>query len=119
MIISDERFAAARVTASGETLKFDDIGCLIQNEGGGLRADVTYWVRSYRDQAWLSAPEAVFIHARSLASPMGHDLAAFSTTLAAEELAAEARGEILRFHEIPAVVKDGQPAKSPDPSISR
>ena len=50
MIISDERFAAALVTATGEILKFDDIGCLIRQEADQARPEVVYWVRNFQGQ---------------------------------------------------------------------
>jgi hypothetical protein len=113
MIISDERFAAARVAASGEAKKFDDIGCLVEHEAGELRTDVTYWVRNYREPEWLDARVAVFVSAPSLASPMGHDLAAVATEALANELAASNKGTILRLNEVFDAVADHKHAVMP------
>ena len=62
MIISDERFAAALVTAAGDALKFDDIGCLIEHEADPVRPDVACWVRDFRSREWLDARQATFVH---------------------------------------------------------
>jgi copper chaperone NosL len=106
MIISDERFAAALVTATGDALKFDDIGCLIQHESNQIRPDVAYWVRDYYGQAWLSALDATFIHSTSVLSPMGHGLAALPSGQRAEELATSAHARVMRFSELPGFVAD-------------
>jgi copper chaperone NosL len=97
MIISDERFAAAVVTADGDALKFDDIGCLIEHEADQVRPDAAYWVRDSRSREWLDARQAVFVHSPSVASPMGFGLAARPPGPAADEPA----GRTLRFDELP------------------
>jgi copper chaperone NosL len=100
MIISDERFAAALVTSTGDALKFDDIGCLVEHEAGQLRPDVAYWVRDSQSGAWLNAREAIFVHSPSVVSPMGYGLAARPADQAADEPAAGPDRRILRFHEL-------------------
>ena len=106
MIISDERFAAALVTATGDALKFDDIGCLIQHESNQLRPEVTYWVRDYKGQGWLNAREATFIRSASVVSPMGHGLAALPFGRSAEELGTNTPARPMRFSELPGFVAD-------------
>jgi copper chaperone NosL len=102
MIIGDEHFAAALVTPTGEALKFDDIGCLVEHEADGLRPDVTYWVRDSKGREWLDAREATFVHSAGIASPMGFELAARPPGQAASEPA----GRMLRFHELPGFLAE-------------
>ena len=102
MIISDERFAAAVVTATGEAFKFDDIGCVIEHETDQIRPDVAYWVRDFRSREWLNAREATFVHSASIASPMGFGLAA----MMAGEVSDGPAGRKLRFHELPGLLAD-------------
>ena len=102
MIISDERFAAAVVTATGEAFKFDDIGCLVEHEANQTASDSAYWVRDFRSREWLNAREATFVHSSSIASPMGFGLAA----LAAGEVSDGPAGRRLRFHELPGTLAD-------------
>jgi copper chaperone NosL len=116
MIISDERFAAALVTAAGDALKFDDIGCLIQHEAPHARPEVTYWVRDYSSQGWLNARDATFVQSTSVLSPMGHGMAALPTALAARELASGPTSRILRFSELPGF-RDEQPNQA-SPNLS-
>jgi copper chaperone NosL len=106
MIISDERFAAALVTALGDALKFDDIGCLIKHEHGQLRPEVTYWVRDFRGGEWLNARGATYVHAPSVVSPMGFGLAARRSDDAANESSAGLKERILSFFELPDLVAE-------------
>jgi copper chaperone NosL len=111
MIISDERFAAAVVTATGEALKFDDIGCLIEHEADQAPPDLAYWVRDFRSREWLNAREATFVHSENITSPMGFGLAA----LTAGEVSDAPAGRRLRFHELPGRLAD----RSREPGIDR
>jgi copper chaperone NosL len=111
MIISDERFAAAVVTATGEALKFDDLGCLIEHEADQIRPDGSYWVRDFGSREWLNAREATFVHSSSIASPMGFGLAA----LASGQVSDGPAGKSLRFHELPGALAD----RSREPGADR
>ena len=102
MIIGDEHFAAALVAPTGDALKFDDIGCLVEHEAGRLRPDVAYWVRDAASREWLDAREARFAHSPSVASPMGFGLAAHP----ADRAAGEPNARLLRFHELPGFLAD-------------
>ena len=112
MIISDDRFAAALVTATGDVLKFDDIGCLIQQEAGRARPEVAYWVRGSQGQGWLNAREATFLHAPGVASPMGYGLAALPAGQVEDGLAADPTSRTLRFSELPGFLAD-RPREAP------
>jgi copper chaperone NosL len=104
MIIGDEHFAAALVAPTGDALKFDDIGCLVEHEAGRLRPEVAYWVRDAGGRGWLDAREARFDHSPSVASPMGFGLAAHPDDRAADE----SNARMLRFHELPGFLADRQ-----------
>jgi len=118
MIISDERYASALVTEEGDTLKFDDLGCLIQHESAGVRPTTAYWVRDFRGDAWLNARDAIFVHSKSIVSPMGFGLASAPTTEAAAELAKEPDSRTLRFDELKGFLSASsseRPAPAPTP----
>jgi copper chaperone NosL len=119
MIISDERFAAALVTATGEALKFDDIGCLFHHEAGQARPEVAYWVRNVKGQGWLKARDATFLHSTGIVSPMGFGLAAVPAGEAADELAADPISRSLRFSELPGFLADPPRETPSDLSRSR
>ena len=100
MIVNDDRFAAAAVTADGEARKFDEVCCLVRylakNPDGAPRA----WVRGYRSGGWHDARAAYYAHGPKLQTPMGSGLAAVATREEAEALAAEWGGRVLRFDEL-------------------
>jgi nitrous oxide reductase accessory protein NosL len=100
MIISDERFAAARVSASGEVLKFDDLGCLLRHEAHDPRTAAAYWVHDFRGPDWLNSREAVYVASTKVASPMGYGLAAVPNAQAARDMASDSAGRTLRFGDL-------------------
>jgi copper chaperone NosL len=114
MIISDDRFAAALVTDTGDVFKFDDIGCLIQHEAGQIRPGVTYWVCNFQGAGWLDARKATFVRLTRVASPMGYGIAALASAQAARELATGPTGRPLQFSNLPDFLA-GSPAESACP----
>ena len=102
MIIGDEHFAAALVAPTGDSLKFDDVGCMVEHEAGRLLPDVAYWVRDAASREWLDARGARFVHSPSVASPMGFGLAAHP----ADRAVGEPNARMLRFHDLPGFLAD-------------
>ena len=105
MLINEDRFAAALVTADGETRKFDEIGCLLEYQAKAPTPVRRCWVRCYSSSQWLDARQAFFVHSPQLHTPMGCGLAALPTFAKARELADELHGRIARFDELPSVMK--------------
>jgi copper chaperone NosL len=101
MIVSDGRFAAALARDDGQTLKFDDFGCLIRHENAALRPGTTYWVRDFRTEQWLNAGDAVFLRARSITTPMGYGLSAVAADQAEEVRQANPESQALRLADVP------------------
>jgi copper chaperone NosL len=110
MIISDDRFAAALVTKGGDTLKFDDIGCLVEHKADQqqLPGSVSiHWVRDFGGGGWLDARSASYVHSTKVHSPMGYNL----TALPPES---PESGSTLRFADLPsAVAASGLGAEKP------
>ena len=100
MIISDERFAAALVSQTGETAKFDDVGCLLDYRAVHTGPVKRSWVADYQSMQWLDAPQAAYVQSTKLPTPMGFGIAALSTSSEASRLAEEFGGTILRFEEL-------------------
>ena len=110
MIVNDDRFAAALVTPAGDALKFDEVCCLIDYLATNPGAAKTEWVRGYQSGDWHDARQALFVHGPRLQTPMGSGLAAVPTRGHADALAAELRGRVLRYDELPAFLKAQQAA---------
>ena len=100
MLISEERFAAALTTATGETEAFDDVGCLLHDLARRDRSMAHVWVHDHRSGRWLEAPRAVFVHSDDVPTPMGGGLFAFSTQEAAEQFAREVHGTVAPFDQL-------------------
>jgi copper chaperone NosL len=113
MIISDDRFAAALVTRDGETMRFDDVGCLVEHEAGrpSSPAAAACWVRDSTGGGWLDARAATYVRSPEGRSPMAYGLTAFPPN-------SPAAGPALRFDQLPAAIaaSRGEPGTtSPTP----
>lgn len=112
MIINDERFAAASVVEVGEgrtdTRAFDDIGGLFLYHNAHPQETVlARYVHDYNTKEWLAAEDAVYVTSDAIHSPMGHGVAALATQDAAEQLAAEMDGEIIKYSGLRAKADAG------------
>lgn len=87
MIISEERYAAAIVDASGEVQKYDDLGCILRSNRK-VAANETVWVHDMETGDWIDGRGAWFIHDPSRMTPMGSGVVGF-----ARQAQAAARGE--------------------------
>lgn len=105
MIINDDRFAAASTLPSGESLKFDDIGCLIDYLEAEAVTGARHWVRGYQSQQWSGTEDAYFVYGPKLQTPMASGVAAVNTRQEAETLAHEWNGRILKFDELPTFLE--------------
>jgi copper chaperone NosL len=101
MIISEPRYAAGLVAEVGgrtEARAFDDIGDLFDHAARHPELSILRWyVHDHDSLAWLDAREATFVRSDTIASPMGHGLAAFADGAAARRLADATGGELLTF----------------------
>lgn len=103
MIINDDRFAAARILESGEALKFDDVGCLVDHLADDHGEVVARnWVLGYQSGQWLDAERAHYVYGPQLQTPMAYGLAAVVSQEEAKTLARDWGGRALRWSELPA-----------------
>jgi len=82
MIISDKRFAAQFINQKGESVKFDDVGCMADYlKEGGNRGEkpLTIYVTDFAAGQWLDAGKAFYLLNPELRSPMGYNIAAFGS----------------------------------------
>ena len=92
MEIEDLRFACER--NRGGWSQYDSIECLVRAGGKGA-----LWLADY-DSRRLAPAESTWIVRGEFASPMGGGLAAFATREAAERVASETRGRVLRLADL-------------------
>ncbi len=111
MAIDDLRFAAARVQADGQALRFDDIGDMLLHGADPTGPGIATWVWDYHTQQPLDAEAAWFVRGDSLQTPMGHGIAAFAERPAAAALAAEIDGVTLTYSELIALFTTNEAPK--------
>jgi copper chaperone NosL len=116
MTVSDDRYAAAVIveTPAGDRVAkvFDDIGCMAayqreQHDGKVL----AQYVKDYNTRAWLSAHQAFYVRADSIRSPMAYGLLATAGPGAAQTIAKEKNGKIVRLQNIQAAPEATASAK--------
>lgn len=104
MTVSDDRFIAQLVTATGKVLVYDDPGCLATALRDGVVAGDrvrSIWVTDYRDTPTLiDAEEAWFVRSDAVHTPMGSGLAAVRSAEQARDLAVELGGTVLRWDAV-------------------
>jgi len=97
MVVSDSRFAAALVTATGRTLVFDSIECLASycaqgRDDRGRDAVQSPWVSDYEHPGHLlAARRARFVRVGGPGSPMGQGLVALRSDADARRVAEGSR----------------------------
>jgi copper chaperone NosL len=85
MAFSDLAFASEIITASGEALKFDDIGCMeryTQTAKEGVIAAA--FVRDFETKEWLPIGKSTIV-TTDLATPMGSGKIAFADSMKAND----------------------------------
>ncbi|MFN3337257.1 MAG: nitrous oxide reductase accessory protein NosL [Thermomicrobium sp.] len=100
MILSDARFAAAAATADGETVLFDDIGCLLIYRQKQSPSWAAIWVHDLDTQSWLQAENAWYLVSQGIRSPMGYGIAAFASQDAAQRRQTELGGDLFHWNEL-------------------
>ncbi|GJM15937.1 MAG: hypothetical protein DHS20C13_12640 [Thermodesulfobacteriota bacterium] len=86
MIISEKDFAAQYKLSNGETVKFDDLGCMIQYTHDTEKTPISeVYVVDYSSEDWIDGRKAYYIWTQNINTPMGYGLLAFKERLKAED----------------------------------
>ena len=105
MLISDERFSAAILLGSGLYEKFDDIGCLFQRLKSNLKHVEEIWVSDYVSKKWVKAHYAYYMVQKSVQTPMGYGILAFSNEQEALGFSGESGPRAFKFDELQSVLE--------------
>lgn len=101
MAISEKQYAAEFLTADGDAIKFDDIGCMLNYLKARPTTKVAaYFFMDYETKRWLSAADASFVKSAEIASPMRGGIIAFQDKAAAETAVTRYQGQKLTFTEL-------------------
>ncbi len=83
MLITDHRFGSELITPKGKVFKFDSIECLVQYSQMPNNYDsentAVYVTSMLQPDVLIDAKSAMFVISEEISSPMGANLAAFTT----------------------------------------
>lgn len=108
MTVTDPRYGAELVTATGKTYMFDSIECLAAYVQENPDVEVhSLWVPNFRDPGTLmNLEEAFLVRSDSLKSPMSLNVAAFRENSASPEVVADSLGgTVMSWNEVRSLVK--------------
>lgn len=109
MGIADLKFGAEILTKKGKVYKFDDIGCMIRFlKSGSLdtkEIDQTVVVNFEKKDDFIEVDKAVLVASPLTRSPMGFNLAAFTSQAAASKYVEGTTGKILTWSELYKLVE--------------
>jgi copper chaperone NosL len=103
MGIVDTKFGSEIITDKGKIFKFDDMGCMIRfmKAGGVEQKNIsqTVVINYEKQNDFIDVNKAVLLKSEITKSPMGFDLAAFSSKEAATKIGG-ANGKIFSWNEL-------------------
>ncbi len=102
MTIVDRQHAAQLVTKKGKQFKFDAIECMLNslNQKRTSLENQIYLVSDYGKGTMTSAEDATYLISKTIKSPMGAFLSAFSSKTEAMTTKDQLGGEIYTWEEI-------------------
>lgn len=102
MLVPDDANATQLLLSDGRSLKFDDIGCMVEwvGEHGLDNINVRY-VRDFHSLDWIVMEEATFVFHEEFRTPMAYGVYSFSSINDAEAFVAEhGKGTIFSYEEL-------------------
>ncbi|HEX6914332.1 MAG TPA: nitrous oxide reductase accessory protein NosL, partial [Chitinophagaceae bacterium] len=104
MTITDTRFGAEIVTKKGKTYKFDDMHCILEfmRSGAVGKNDIgkTYLVDFSGNGNLIDAGKAHLYRTDEIRSPMGGNVAAFSSEESLRKVSAQHKGTATTWKEL-------------------
>ncbi len=101
MAVEDALFRAKALTTSEKQFQFDAVECLVNHLKNNQ--DVEYnglWVTDYKSGQLINATEAYYLKSKSIPSPMGANLSAYSSKATALSMQTEKGGEVFSWKEL-------------------
>ena len=101
MTVSDSRFGAVLVTKTGKTFKFDDAHCILswikENHMGAIKC---YFTDFSNTHGLIVAGQAMFLKSDAIKTPMGGNIAAFSSINDLNAVLKQYKGTVLHWDEL-------------------
>lgn len=104
MSIADSRFGAEIITKKGKVFKFDDIHCILAfrkaNTINNADIDKSYLVNFEEPHDLIEASESFLLKSSELRSPMGGNIACFSSKSKMEDATKKFKGETVSWESL-------------------
>jgi len=102
MAIKDDAHATQIITKDGQSLKFDDVGCMHEwTEKNGTDNVGAAFVRDYNSKQWIKYEKAYYAYDSAYKTPMAYGLLSFETKKDAEAFINEqGKGTLLTASEL-------------------
>lgn len=102
MAVKDDQYATQIITTDGQSLKFDDIGCMTswkkENDTTTIGAS---FVRDYNSKQWLHYEKAYYVYDPSFKTPMAYGIVSFEKKEDAESFVKEqGMGKLMTAEEL-------------------
>ncbi|WNF36736.1 nitrous oxide reductase accessory protein NosL [Bacillaceae bacterium IKA-2] len=90
MLVPDDLNATQLILNDGRSLKFDDIGCMVEwVMDSGLEDVNVRYVRDYSSEEWFEMEQATFVYHKEFRTPMAYGIFSFSSKDAADAFVIE------------------------------
>ncbi len=102
MTVMNPQFGAGILTSRGKVFTFDSGECMVRYlKAKGVNPNDQYFVSDYTKPGTLiNAMKASFLHGDNVQSPMGGNLAAFSSITSAQAARSELGGDLLTWAQL-------------------
>ena len=99
--IAEKNMASEILFAGGDTMKFNDLGCLVVFHFGiDTTTECAVFVQDYHNGGWLNEDEAYVLLHSNIHTPMNSGTVAFSSRSGAQKAKETAGGEVQSLAEI-------------------
>jgi copper chaperone NosL len=103
MTFTDKRFGGEVCTQKGKIFKFDDLHCLLASLKAGVPASkdiASIYLVDFESGGWIGTDKALLVQSPGFHSPMGGNIAAFSSKDAANSSQQQYNGEIIVWNDL-------------------
>lgn len=102
MAVKDDQYATQIITKDGQSLKFDDIGCMNKwKQENGTETIGAAFVRDYNSKQWLRYEKAYYVYDASFKTPMAYGIVSFEKEADAKAFIAEqGKGKLMTAEEL-------------------
>lgn len=102
MLVPNDHNATQLLLNDGQSLKFDDLGCMMAwVEENGLDDVNVLYVRDFHTEEWIGLEESTFVYHKDFRTPMAYGVFSFDSKDAAEQFVKDqGKGLVLSYTDL-------------------